>query len=85
MKEEPITNDYIINNVELASNLAHNAARDEMMSETSKGDFKINSEEEMCIYDEDNDCLIYTEQVQEVFNRWYDFYYDEIEKVRQKK
>ena len=69
-----------VNAIELATNLAYNTAKDEMFREEL-----ITNEEEMVVEDQDNDCLIYTEQAQEVFNRWYDYYYDEIEKVKQNK
>ena len=69
-----------VNAIELATNLAYNAAKDEMFREEL-----ITNEEEMVVEDQDNNCLIYTEQAQEVFNRWYDYYYDEIEKVKQNK
>jgi len=69
-----------VNAIELATNLAYNTAKDEMFREEL-----ITNEEEMVVEDQDNDCLIYTEQAQEVFNRHYDYYYDEIEKVKQNK
>jgi hypothetical protein len=44
-EEESSSSEVIINIVEISSELAHNTARNEMMSETSKGDYKINDEE----------------------------------------
>jgi hypothetical protein len=59
-----------INIVELASELAHER-------------MKIY----LCLDDEDvwvndgNDCLRYTDEAQDAFNQWYDYYYDLIEKI----
>lgn len=64
-----------INRVELQSNLAHNSAMDEMINNQS-----INDEDEMYV-DAESDMLEYTEKAQDVFNRWYDYYYDEINKA----
>ncbi len=77
-----ITN-ITVNRVELASNLAHNAAKDEMLINGSVGDKGINDEDEMFIYDEEGNTS-YTDDAQEVFNTWYDYFYDEIGKAATK-
>lgn len=76
--EKIIINDCLINNVELASNLADNAARDEMIEKHI-----IAHEDDMWIKDDNGDTH-YTEDAQEIFNRFYDYFYDQIEQVRQK-
>lgn len=71
-------NEININIIELASNLAHNRTLYE------SGDI-CNNEDEMfkqkSDYDYDPDCLSYTEEIQERFNEWYDYYFNEIYKI----
>lgn len=62
--------------IELASNLAHNAAKDEMFK-----DDLINDEDDMTVDDEFGKGLIYTDEAQEIYNRWYDYFEAEIDKV----
>ena len=62
-----------INILELASNLAH----DRTLYES--GDI-CNNEDEM-FEDISAETLVYTEEIQDRFNRWYDYYLTEIEKV----
>ena len=50
--------------MELASKLAHNATRDELMD--------LYTEEEL--WRDDNGTDVYIDEAQEVFNRWYDYY-----------
>ena len=69
-------NNITLNKIELASELAHKATVDELVL---NGDY--NSEDDLHNFD-DEDVLTYKEEVQDVFNRWYDFYIDEIEKVK---
>jgi len=69
-----------INEVELASNLAHNATKDEIFSPLS--DLEITNEDDMWEEDE-NENTIYKDKVQDVFNRWYDYFYDEITKCKE--
>ena len=59
--------------MELSCNLAHNAAKDEMFA-----DNLIANEDEMVIGD---DTLNYTDEAQVIFNRWYDYFFDEINKI----
>ncbi len=63
-----------INKLELASELANEATKDEMFS---KG--LIVDEDEM--YREDNGCSIYTEEAQDIFNDYYDYFLTKIEEV----
>jgi hypothetical protein len=69
--------DVLINIVELASNLAHNAMFDELVGQQG-------FEEDMLIVPSDNDPEMtkYSDMAQEVFNRYYDYYYGEIEKCK---
>lgn len=65
-----------INIINLSCQLAHITALDDM-----KREGLIDSENDMfCKEDEEDDITIYTEAAQDVFNDWYDFYYDLIEK-----
>jgi hypothetical protein len=63
-----------INEVELACNLADIKVKEELLgtelkykTEEDLFDVKIENEQEV---------LYYKEEVQEVFNRWYDYYWD---------
>lgn len=62
-----------INIVELASVLAHERMKMEIGA----------SEDEVWlgIDDEEADTLTYIDEAQDVFNEWYDYYYDQIEKL----
>jgi hypothetical protein len=62
-----------INIVELASELAHERMKMEIGAE----------EDEVWIEDGilKDDCLIYTDEAQDSFNEWYDYYYTQIEKL----
>ena len=62
----------VINELELASELAENAVIDEMISSG-----QINEESEAYIDLGDN-TKQYTEEAQDVFNRWYEYFYDKI-------
>lgn len=59
-----------INEIELASELAHDATVDELSN--------VYDEEELCQTD-DGDVLIYKDYVQDVFNRHYDYFLSKIE------
>lgn len=59
-----------VNPVELASELAHNRTLYE------SGDI-CNNEDDM-YKDMNTDVLTYTEEIQDRFNEWYDYYYREI-------
>ena len=67
-----------INEVEVADILATNATIDELV--TGEIDSPYNSEEDLyepmsgCSIDTDIDCFKY--EVQDVFNRWYDYYWN---------
>lgn len=58
--------------VELASELAHNATVDECNNDGND------------LFVEDSKDEVYTEIAQEVFNRWYDYYYNEIQNTTKK-
>ena len=62
-----------INVVELASVLAHERMKMEIGA----------SEDEVWVGldDEEADTLTYIDEAQDVFNEWYDYYYDQIEKL----
>lgn len=62
--------DVIVNIVELASDLAHTRTLYE------SGDICL-SEDEMFL-DINSDTTVYTEEIQDRFNEWYDFYYSSI-------
>ena len=70
---DTITNEVLINNIELASELAHNSTRDEMTAEqyiTQEGEMQDNENPEN-----------YTDHAQEIFNRWYDYYRNMIDEA----
>ena len=69
--------DITINIVEASSNLAHNAAKDEMIANGL-----IDEEEEMWVLDDDDKMSLYTDAAQEVHTKWYDYFYDEISKCK---
>jgi len=64
-----------VNILELASNLAEKAMIDEMIANGS-----ISNESEAYV-EETEESTRYTEEAQDVFNRWYDYFYDEILKI----
>lgn len=69
-QEEINTTDITINIVEAASDLAHFAMCDEL---------KISIDDDGEVWEEDPDDvedLHYKPENQEIFDRWYDFYYD---------
>ena len=61
--------------LELSSNLAHNRALDETTNERRNENFSI-------FIDENAEELIYTEEFQNIFNKWYDYFYNEIIKFK---
>lgn len=61
-----------INLLEVASELAHHATMDELRD--------LYNEDEMVI--EVDGTEVYLDDVQDVFNRWYDFYYNIIESLK---
>lgn len=64
-----------LNPLELASNLAHNRTLYE------SGDI-CNNEDDMFV-DINAEVLTYTEEIQDRFNSWYDYYLSQIEKCDQ--
>jgi bisphosphoglycerate-dependent phosphoglycerate mutase len=64
-----------VNILELASNLAEKAMIDEMIANGS-----ISNESEAYVK-ETEESTRYTEEAQDVFNRWYDYFYDEILRI----
>lgn len=72
-----------INILELASDLAHERAMEEMIDEGH-----ITDNDGMWTLDQDSEedgsgeCYVYTSEAQDVFNRWYDYYYSKIEECK---
>jgi hypothetical protein len=62
-----------INVVELASVLAHERMKMEIGA--------TEDEVWLGLDDEEADILTYIDEAQDVFNEWYDYYYDKIEKL----
>jgi hypothetical protein len=65
-----------INKIELASELAHGMAKDEMFI-----DELIADEDDMFVNGETEDVIVYTEEAQDIFNRWYDYFLSEISAI----
>ncbi len=65
--------DIKINLVEIASELANDRTFEELSSEYMG---------EVDIYKSDSDVVEYTEYAQKVFDNWYDYYYDFINKYK---
>jgi len=68
-----------INLLEVASELAHDSTVDEVLNPLS--DLQLINEDDMWETDE-NENTIYKEEVQDIFNKWYDFYYDKLLKYK---
>ena len=70
-----------INEVELASNLASKATENEILVvENDKyPDYQYDCD--LVVEDDESGCYIYKDDVQDVFNRWYDYYYAEIMEI----
>ena len=66
-----------INIVELASELAEDMTSDEMFREEI-----IITEEEQFVIDENSGDTMYTETAQDIYNRWYDYFYSKIEELK---
>lgn len=66
-----------INVIEVASDLAHNAMLDEVMSPLYDGDTFAIVEEDVYDYDEEGNST-YKEEFQDVFNRYYDYFFEMI-------
>ena len=64
---------FKINEVELADKLATDATIDELVINGS-----YESEEDLYEHDDENNIDTFKDGVQDVFNRWYDYYYDMI-------
>lgn len=62
-----------INIVEVSTELADLAVRREICDNES---LDKNSEDWEKVYKEENKIISYTEEAQDVFNRWYDYYFD---------
>ncbi len=69
-----------INEVELACNLADIKVKEELLGT----ELKYKTEEDLFIirHEDEQEILYYKEEVQEVFNDWYDYYLGEIEKCK---
>ena len=64
-----------INEVELASLVAHEAMVKELVGKCDKnGVIKYPTEDDVWLFDEENDMDVYPEEVQDVFNGLYDYY-----------
>lgn len=70
------TSDVLVNQIELASELANRAMIGELM-----GNGKINEEDDVYITESNGDTR-YTDEAQDVFNGWYDYFYDLIGRNR---
>lgn len=77
---EVFDSNVVVNKLELASELAHESARKEMMAsgEILDSDGMWMSDRDS---DEDEECEIYTPEAQHIFNEWYDYYITKIEEV----
>ena len=69
-----------INKIELASNLAHKSVMDELIIPfQTDGSYSIYENEDDLFIEDENENMIYKDDVQDVFNRWYDYYLNMIE------
>ena len=69
-----------INKVELASNLAHKSVMDELIIPfQTDGSYSLYENEDDLFIEDENENMIYKDDVQDVFNRWYDYYLNMIE------
>lgn len=68
-----------INEVEAASNLAEAATKLELVV---RGEY--DSEDDLYEEDEDSGDTRYTEQAQDVFDDWYDYYHEQLTKLDMK-
>lgn len=75
--KEEITNEVVVNDIELASELADLATRREMFDNESIDE---DSDEWNKMYVTDDEETRYTEEAQDIFNGWYDYYTSQIEK-----
>ena len=76
-----------INLVEAASELAHRATVDEVIADES---MDYDCEEDVWVHDDENDIDTYHDDVQDVFNCWYDYFcgmleYCNLDKVKEDK
>jgi hypothetical protein len=69
-----------INEVEAASNLAEAATKLELVV---RGEY--DSEDSLYVEDEDSGDTRYTEQAQDVFDDWNDYYYEQLTKLDMKR
>jgi hypothetical protein len=76
LKPSEIDNEILINNIEVASELANKAMIFELIRIG-----KIATEEETLTSDDGGDTMRYTDEAQEVFNRWYDYYREIIDNL----
>lgn len=69
-----------INKIELASNLAHKSVMDELIIPfQTDGFYSIYENEDDLFIEDENENMIYKDDVQDFFNRWYDYYLNMIE------
>lgn len=64
-----------VNKVELASNLANNRLIAEFITPSKNNDFNpLYKNEEDLFIEDDNENMVYKDEVQEIFDDWYDYY-----------
>ena len=64
-----------VNKVELASNLANNRLIAEFITPSKNNDFNpLYKYEEDLFIEDDNENMVYKDEVQEIFDDWYDYY-----------
>lgn len=70
-----------INLVEVAAELAEKATIQQMHQQLVKSGLKIVDEHavDLAVYEMDGDTTVYTEDAQEMFNNWYDYYFEFLE------
>ena len=69
-----------INKIELASNLAHKSVIDELIIPfQTDGSYSLYENEDDLFIEDEDEILTYKDDVQDVFNKWYDYYLNMIE------
>ena len=69
-----------INKIELASNLAHKSVIDELIIPfQTDGSYSLYENEDDLFIENEDEILTYKDDVQDVFNKWYDYYLNMIE------
>ena len=69
-----------INKIELALNLAHKSVIDELIIPfQTDGSYSLYENEDDLFIENEDEILTYKDDVQDVFNKWYDYYLNMIE------